>query len=100
MRQFNRPPSKGLYLHLKLFLKVHDAFKITGASHEELRFILFSLRDQVRVLLNSLPPDSISTWNDLAKKFLMKYFPPTKNVKLRNKIKIFHELEDKSLYNT
>ena len=28
----------------------------------------------------------------------MKYFPPTKNAKLRNEISSFHQLEDKSLY--
>ena len=38
-------------------------------------------------------------WKDLAKKFLMKYFPPTKNAKLRNEITSFHQLEDESLYN-
>ena len=27
----------------------------------------------------------------------MKYFPPTKNVKLRNEITYFHQLEDESL---
>ena len=30
--------------------------------------------------------------------WLTKYFPPTKNAKLRNKITSFHQLEDKSLY--
>ena len=28
----------------------------------------------------------------------MKYFPPTKNAKLRNEITFFHQLEDESLY--
>ncbi|KAH9735010.1 hypothetical protein KPL71_017596 [Citrus sinensis] len=36
--------------------------------------------------------------NELADKFLMKYFPPTKNAKLRNEITSFHQLEDESLY--
>ena len=34
----------------------------------------------------------------MADKFLIKYFPPTKNVKLRNEITSFHQLEDESLY--
>ncbi|KAH9762943.1 hypothetical protein KPL70_001000 [Citrus sinensis] len=33
----------------------------------------------------------------VADKFLMKYFPPTKNAKLRNEITSFHQLEDESL---
>ncbi|XP_024043141.1 uncharacterized protein LOC112099867 [Citrus clementina] len=97
--QFNGLPSEDLHLHLKLFLEVSDTFKIVGASHQALRLRLFpfSLRDRARTWLNSLPPDSITIWNDLTDKFLMKYFPPTKNAKLRNKITSFHQLEDERL---
>ncbi|KAL9411530.1 hypothetical protein AB3S75_045182 [Citrus x aurantiifolia] len=97
--QFNGLPLEDPHLHLKLFLEVSDTFKIAGVSQETLRVRLFpfSLRDRARAWLNSLPPDSITTWNDLADKFLMKYFPPTKNAKLRNEITSFHQLEDESL---
>ncbi|KAH9697932.1 hypothetical protein KPL71_023814 [Citrus sinensis] len=98
--QFNGLPNEDPHLHLKLFLEVSDAFKIAGATQDALRLRLFpySLRDRARVWLNSLPSDSITTWNELADKFLMKYFPSTKNAKLRNEITSFYQLEDESLY--
>ena len=98
--QFNGLPSEDPHLYLKLFVEVNDAFKIIGASHDALRLRLFPyfLRDRVRVWLNSLLPDSIKIYNDLADKFLMKYFPLTKNAKLWNEIISFHQLEDESLY--
>ena len=82
--QFNGLLSEDSHIHFKLFLEVSDAFKIVRASHDELRLRIFpySLRDRVRAWLNSFPLDSIPTWNDLADKFLIKCFPPTKNVKL------------------
>ena len=98
--QFNRLSSEEPHLYLKLFLEVSDAFKFAGASQDALRLRLFpySLRDRVRAWLNYIPFDSITTWNDLADKFLMKYFPLTKNVKLQNEVTSFHQLEDESLY--
>ncbi|KAA3473721.1 retroelement pol polyprotein-like [Gossypium australe] len=57
-----------------------------------------SLRDRARAWLNSLPPNSISTWQELAERFLVKYFLPSKNAKLRNEITAFHHMDDESLY--
>ncbi|KAL5538669.1 hypothetical protein UlMin_044627 [Ulmus minor] len=75
---------------------------INGVTDDILKLKLFpySLRDRARAWLNSLPSDSITTWNNLAEKFLMKYFPPTKNAKLRNDITSFQQLEGESLYET
>ncbi|KAL5574219.1 hypothetical protein UlMin_023816 [Ulmus minor] len=82
--QFSGLPTEDPHLHLRLFMEVADAFKINGVTDDILKLKLFpySLRDRARAWLNSLPSDSITTWNDLAEKFLMKYFPPTKNAKL------------------
>ena len=74
-----------------------DAFKIAQDALR-LRLFPYSLRDRARAWLNSLPSDSITTWNDMADKFLMKYFAPTKNAKLWNEITSFHQLECESLY--
>ncbi|KAL5583489.1 hypothetical protein UlMin_015931 [Ulmus minor] len=100
--QFGGLPTEDPHLHLWLFMEVADAFKINGVTYDILKLKLFpySLRDRARAWLNSLPSDSITTWNDLAEKFLMKYFPPTKNAKLRNDITSFQQLEGESLYET
>ncbi|KAH9781214.1 hypothetical protein KPL71_008370 [Citrus sinensis] len=100
--QFNGLPNEDPHLYLKLFLEVSDTFKITGATQDALRLRLFSysLRDRARAWLNLLPSDSITIWNELADKFLMKYFPPKKNAKLQNEITFFHQLENESLYET
>ncbi|KAH9716271.1 hypothetical protein KPL71_021404 [Citrus sinensis] len=98
--QFNGLPNEDPHLHLKLFLEVSDAFKIVRATQGalRLRFFPYSLRDRARAWLNSSPSDSITALNELADKFLMKYFPPTKNAKLRNEITSFHQLQYESLY--
>ncbi|KAL5563855.1 hypothetical protein UlMin_033602 [Ulmus minor] len=84
--QFSGLVTEDPHLHLRLFM--------------ELKLFPYSLRDRARAWLNSLPSDSITTWNDLAEKFLMKYFPPNKNAKLRNDITSFQQLEGESLYET
>ena len=48
--------------------------------------------------LNSLLPNSVKSWDELVEKFLMKYFPPTKNAKLRNDITSFQQADGESLY--
>ncbi|XP_075504437.1 uncharacterized protein LOC142541864 [Primulina tabacum] len=41
---------------------------------------------------------SITTWEDMAKAFLIKYFPPSKTMKLRADITTFSQFEQESLY--
>ena len=40
----------------------------------------------------------MDSWNGLAEKFLTKYFPPTKNARMRNDITSFKKIEDESLF--
>ena len=100
--QFGGLATEDPHLHLRLFMEVSDTFKLPGVTEEALRLKLFpySLRDRARAWLNSLPPDSVATWDDLAERFLKKYFPSTKNAQLRVDITSFKQMEGESLYET
>ncbi|XP_073153152.1 uncharacterized protein [Henckelia pumila] len=66
------------YALLTIFLEICDTFKMQGFSDDAIR--------------------SITTWDDLAKAFLTKYFPSSKSMKLRADITIFTQGEHETLY--
>ncbi|XP_075475898.1 uncharacterized protein LOC142515052 [Primulina tabacum] len=86
--------------HIADFLEICDTFKFNGVSDDAIRLRLFpfSLRDKAKSWLNCLPVGSITTWEDMAKAFLIKYFPPSKTMKLRADITTFAQYEQESLY--
>ena len=86
--------------HLMSFIEICETFKFNGVSDDAVRLRLFpfTLRDKARSWLHSLPPGSITTWNDLAQKFLAKFFPPARTAKLRNDISTFEQQHGESLY--
>lgn len=75
-------------------------FKYNGVSDDaiRLRIFPFSLKDKAKTWLTSQPPNSITTWDDLAKKFLAKFFPPAKTAKLRNEIMSFAQQDMEPFY--
>lgn len=98
--QFSGLPNDDLNTHIDNFLEIYDTFKQNGVSDDAIRLRLFpfSLRDKAKVWLNSLPPETITTWDGLAQKFLAKFFPPSKTAKMRNDITIFVQYDMESLY--
>ncbi|WRX19568.1 Retrotransposon gag domain - like 10 [Theobroma cacao] len=58
----------------------------------------FKHNDKAKAWLNALPISSITTWDDLAQKFLAKFFPLAKIAKMRNDITSIIQLDSKSLY--
>jgi len=87
-------------LHLSVFLKVCDTFKLNGVSNNAIRLRLFpfSLRDKARDWLHSLPSLFITTWDELTRAFLAKFFPPSKTASLRNQITNFTQKDEETLY--
>ncbi|KAG9458142.1 hypothetical protein H6P81_002650 [Aristolochia fimbriata] len=74
--------------HLERFLDLCATFKYNGVSDDaaRLRLFKFTLGGRAKTWLNTLLAGSIATWEDLQKKFLGKYFPPAKTIKLWNEI--------------
>ena len=93
-------PSEDHHLHLKMFMEVCDAFRIPGVPADALRIKLFpfSLRDKAQAWLNTLPTYSVISWTNLGEKFLLKFFPPTKNDQLREDITGFRQQSRESTY--
>lgn len=98
--QFDGLQDEDLNAHLANFLKFYDTFKINGVSDDAIRLWLFpfSLRNKAKQWLNSLPQGSITTWEQMTEKFLLKYFSLTKKAKLRNDISSFVQMDLETLY--
>ncbi|KAF7812086.1 uncharacterized protein G2W53_033062 [Senna tora] len=86
--------------HILNFLEICDTNGQNGVSDKAVRLRLFpfSLRDQAREWLQSVPQGSITSWADLSQKFLAKFFPLGKTAKLRADITNFKQQNFESLY--
>ncbi|GJY17734.1 reverse transcriptase domain-containing protein [Tanacetum coccineum] len=86
--------------HLDKFLHVTQSMKVNGVSDDALRLCLFPYSFQHRAAewFDRLPRNSITTFDQMAKIFLGKYFPPSMLTKLRNDITNFHQEPDESLF--
>ncbi|KAA3477478.1 Retrotransposon gag protein [Gossypium australe] len=63
-----------------------------------LRLFPFSLYDDIADWLDLLEPGSITTREDLAEKFLQKFFPINRTIQPRRDIANFKQMEGKTLY--
>lgn len=72
--QFGRHPNDDTHAYINNFLNICDTLKINkvGDNAIQLRLFPFSLLENAKSWLTSLPPSSIITQDDLAKKFLAK----------------------------
>ncbi|GJZ80763.1 reverse transcriptase domain-containing protein [Tanacetum coccineum] len=74
--------------------------KQNGVTDDALRLYLFPywLTHHATAWFDRLPKNSIHTFQEMASKFLSKYFPPSMVTKLRNEISNFRQLPDESLF--
>ncbi|GJR19430.1 reverse transcriptase domain-containing protein [Tanacetum coccineum] len=74
--------------------------RVNGSPLNALRLHLFpySLQDRAAEWFDRLPRNSINSFDQMAKIFLGKYFPPSMVTKLRNDITNFRQRPDESLF--
>nr|GEU64839.1 reverse transcriptase domain-containing protein [Tanacetum cinerariifolium] len=86
--------------HLDKFLHVTQSIKVNGVTDDALRLYLFSysLTHHATAWFDRLPRNSINKFEQMAKMFLGKYFPPSMVTKLRNEITNFRQRPDESLF--
>ncbi|GJT90272.1 reverse transcriptase domain-containing protein [Tanacetum coccineum] len=86
--------------HLDKFLTITQSMKQNGVTDDALRLYLFpySLTHHATAWFDRLPKNSIHTFQEMAMKFLSKYFPPSMVTKLRNEISNFRQCPDESLF--
>nr|GEY33011.1 reverse transcriptase domain-containing protein [Tanacetum cinerariifolium] len=86
--------------HLDKFLHVTQSIKVNGVTDDTLHLYLFphSLTHHATAWFDRLLRNSINTFEQMAKMFLGKYFPPSMVTKLRNEITNFRQRPDESLF--
>ena len=86
--------------HMKKFHVVCLSMKPTKIYEEQvqLRTFQFSLADSAKEWLYYLSFSTITTWNEMKKLFLEKYFPASKATNIRNKICGIQQMNGESLY--
>nr|GEZ53207.1 reverse transcriptase domain-containing protein [Tanacetum cinerariifolium] len=98
--QFHGLPGDDANKHLDKFLHVTQSIKVNGVTDDALRLYLFphSLTHHATAWFDHLPRNSINTFEQMAKMFLGKYFPPSMVTKLINEITNFRQRPDESLF--
>nr|GEX93378.1 hypothetical protein [Tanacetum cinerariifolium] len=91
--QFHDLPGDDANKHLDKFLHVTHSIKVNGVTDDALRLYLFphSLTHYATAWFDRLPRNSINTFEQMAKIFLEKYFPPSMVTKLRNEFTNFRQ---------
>ncbi|GAU28722.1 hypothetical protein TSUD_372290 [Trifolium subterraneum] len=98
--QYSGAESQCPNLHLSHF---YDACNYTdppgiSESDKRLRLFKFSLTGRAKDWLDTIPPGTIATWQDLERKFKDRYFPIHKFLERRSEIMNFEQGDSETLY--
>ena len=98
--QFTCHPTENPNEHLGRFLRIANSIKLNGVKPEviQLQLFPFSLRDMAATWFNSLPYESINTWEELMGAYFSKFFPPSLTSEQRWEITNSKHRGDKNMY--
>ena len=88
------------YKHLKEFHMVCSSFRPQGVTEEQikLRAFPFSLADRAKDWLFYLPSGAITTWEDMVRQFLDKFFPASRAARIRREICSIKQNDSENLH--
>src|SRR3954469_14803685 len=83
-------------LHLNNFIELCDMqkYKEVDGDIVKLKLFPFSLRGRAKECLQSLPKNTIDSWDKCKDAFIWKYYPPAKIIQLRSNIMNFRQLDN------
>nr|GEY66148.1 reverse transcriptase domain-containing protein [Tanacetum cinerariifolium] len=98
--QFHGLPGDDANRHIDKFLEITQHMKQNGVFVDALRLSLFpySLTHHTIAWYDRLPRISIHSFDDMMRKVISKYFPPSMVTKLRNEITKFEQKSHESLF--
>nr|GEX18290.1 reverse transcriptase domain-containing protein [Tanacetum cinerariifolium] len=79
------------HTHISKFKRMTSTLKYRDVPNDAIKLMVFpySLNGAARIWYEKEPPNSILTWDDLVKKFVNQFFPPSKTTHLKNEISRF-----------
>ncbi|GKB11792.1 reverse transcriptase domain-containing protein [Tanacetum coccineum] len=65
--------------HIREFLVIYNMFKYDETQSEAIKFLIFpcSLSDKAKTWFNKLNEESITSWEQMRKAFINRFFPPS-----------------------
>ncbi|GAU10206.1 hypothetical protein TSUD_421460, partial [Trifolium subterraneum] len=98
--QFSGSESEFPNIHLAQFYEACGYTDPTGVSesNKKLRLFPLSLTGRAKDWIDTLPPNTIASWDELELKFRERYFPIHKFLERRNDITNFEQGDSESLY--
>src|SRR4051812_35685329 len=86
-------------LNLNNFVELCDMQKYKEVEGDivKLKLFPFSLREGAKIWFQSLPRNSIDSWDKCQDAFIDKYYPPAKIIQLRSNIMNFKQLDNEYL---